>query len=295
MTGYSWVQGLTPSRVAGFTSAFLVVAIAGTLAQATWLLWPGNDGRVGEPSAVAAPRASGKQPVARLGPVADLSLFGSAPTATESALDAPETQLNLTLRGVWANSSRLLARAIVAAGGGSEEAYRIGDPLPGGAVLEEVLPDRVILKRGARLEALYLPKESTAGFSEFGMNSDTQEPNGSPAGPAVEMSGNLGAKLQDYRQRILNDPQQIFGLARMQPVMEDGKLKGYKLSPNKEKQLFREVGLRPGDVVTSVNGLPLSDPAAAGQVMAQVSSATQLTLTVDRGGREETIVVPVGN
>jgi type II secretory pathway component PulC len=46
--------------------------------------------------------------------------------------------------------------------------------------------------------------------------------------------------------------------------------------------------------VTSVNGLSLGDPAAAAQVMTQISSASQLTLTVDRGGQQETLVVPFG-
>jgi len=162
-------------------------------------------------------------------------------------------------------------------------------------LLERVLADRVILKRGGRLEALYLPKESSGGGYEPVGAETRASAERDEAGLPEAASADLGGRLQDYRQRILNDPQEVFSLARMQPVMQDGKIKGYKLSPNKEKQLFRQMGLRPGDVVTSVNGLELSDPAAAGQVMAQVSSASQLTLTVDRGGRQETIVVPIGN
>jgi general secretion pathway protein C len=240
---------------------------------------------------------SAVQPSYRLQSVADLSLFGSAQVAAAvgSSVEAPQTQLNLTLRGVWANPSRASARAIIAAANGSEEAYKVGDALPGGASLEQVHPDRVILKRGGRLEALYLPKESMAGVGDSAALETT------PAGYASEspalgtnLYSDVGSRLQEYRQRILNNPAEVFSLARMQPVMEDGKLKGYKLSPNKEKQLFREIGLRPGDVVTSVNGLSLADPAAAGQVMTQVSSASQVTLVVDRGGREETIVVPIG-
>jgi general secretion pathway protein C len=46
------------------------------------------------------------------------------------------------------------------------------------------------------------------------------------------------------------------------------------------------VGLRPGDVVTSVNGIPLSDPTQMGQLFEQLSSARRLDVTVERGGRQ---------
>jgi general secretion pathway protein C len=285
----SWPRALTPARAAAFTSALLVLAIAWTLAQATWLLWPGK-GEVGVVGG-EAPRTAPAQPPARLQSVADLSLFG-APPAAGNGLEAPQTQLNLILRGVWAGPVRQWARAIIA-GNGDEKSYRIGETLPGGAILDQVLPDRVILKRGGRSEALYLPRDSMAGVV-------TDPSLASPAGlaAAAEESaapvGDVSARMKEYRQRIMDNPQEVFSLARMQPVMEDGKLKGYKLSPNKEKQLFREVGLRPGDLVVGVNGLSLSDPAALSQVMTQVSTATQLTLVVDRGGRQETLIVPIG-
>lgn len=285
----SWPRGLTPSRAAALTSALLVMAIAWTLAQVTWKLWPSR-GQVGAPVA-ATTRPAQTTPAFSLQSVSELSLLGAPPVAAGNPLDAPQSQLNLTLRGVWAGPLRRWARAIIASNG-SEETYKIGDSLPGGAVLDQVLADRVIIKSGGRSEALYLPKDSMAGL--------VTDPNmASPAGLAAASqegtpSGDVGARMQEYRQRIMNDPQEVFSLARMQPVMEDGKLKGYKLSPNKEKQLFRDVGLRPGDVVVNVNGLALSDPAAAGQVLTQVSSSSQLTLVVDRGGRHETIVVPIG-
>ena len=60
-------------------------------------------------------------------------------------VDAPDTQLKLTLRGVFSCDNKEEARGIVADPKGNEESYGIGDAIPGNATLSEVYPDRVIL------------------------------------------------------------------------------------------------------------------------------------------------------
>jgi len=79
----------------------------------------------------------------------------------KKVLDAPETRLKLTLRGVFASEDSSGGRAIVGDPQGKEENYAVGDPLPGGAKLSEIYPDRIILERNGRFETLRLPKERT--------------------------------------------------------------------------------------------------------------------------------------
>ena len=45
-------------------------------------------------------------------------------------------------------------RALIAEGSATEKVYKVGDSLSGGAILHEVLADKVILKRGGRFETL---------------------------------------------------------------------------------------------------------------------------------------------
>lgn len=282
----AWWQQVSIERWARGATAFMVLPVAWSLAQFTWLVLPGGVSEVGKAAPVAQVRQA--RTAARLAPVADLALFGRPEAMAAGApLDAPETRLNLTLRGVLATGSQPYARAIVGAGGGEERSYRVGENLPGGATLDQVLADRVILQRAGRFEALFLPKdEGSAGASSFERSGASGD-----AGAAV-VSPDMGSRLQDVRQRIMEDPTQAFSFARVQPVMEGGRLKGYKLSPNKEKQLFRQIGLRPGDVVTSVNGISLEDPATVGEVLGQLTTSSELVLNVDRNGRQETVVVP---
>jgi general secretion pathway protein C len=73
------------------------------------------------------------------------------------------------------------------------------------------------------------------------------------------------------------------------PVMEGGELRGYRMEPGSDPQLFNELGLRAGDIVTEVNGLPLANPALMGQVINQLSSAPQLNVVVNRNGTLENL------
>ncbi len=273
-------------RLIPWVTGALVVLLAYVLAQGTWRLIP-------DPELPDAPSvASGVSPAASpeqtgLEEIANLHLFGlpaSKPTQAAAPIDAPETRLNLTLHGVFAAERPDEGAAIVADPRGSEEFYFSGDRLPGGAQLKEVHADRVILARGGRFETLKLPQASQSGISL-----DSAPGGASGAEPQVRQV----PELRGYREKILSNPTNAFDLVRMQPVSENGQLKGYRVNPGRDRELFRKAGLMPGDVVTRVNGVGLDDPARARDVFKQLTSAAQLNLVVERGGMQQQIVLSV--
>lgn len=95
-----------------------------------------------------------------------------------------------------------------------------------------------------------------------------------------------GARLKAVRESILQNPQEAMQLINAQPVMDGGQLKGYRVNPGKDRRLFNSVGLRPGDIVTSVNGIQLNDPTQMGNLFDQLRTAGQLNVTVERGGQQ---------
>lgn len=281
----------------------LIIGIGFSAAQLTWLLLPNtNTNGTAAPRLTSTPTtAAMNQQRQRVEAVTDLHLFGKAddaapktnPVPTENV---PETQLNLTLRGVFAAHDQKEAFAIIANAGGNDQHYKVGTQIPGGVTVKEIHADHVLLSRGGRLETLRLPKNSAS----FGSDTTKSSPvprgarprNRAPMSPA---GGSVSQQLQGYRDRILSNPMEAMDLVQMQPVTEAGKLKGYRLSPKRDRQLFRQAGLRPGDVVTSVNGISLSDPASMGQVMSLLSTANSFNLVVERGGREENVFVNLNN
>lgn len=266
------------AAAARWTTALLVVALGISLARLTWLLVP-----VAElPRApLATAKAASIAAAPRLDSVAAMHLFGAPQAALKPAaaqINAPETSLNLTLRGLFAAARKESAFAIIAEGAGNERPYRIGAKLGGGAVVHDILPDRVVLERSGRYETLRLPKErlelSTAAASPPG---------------STGLTPTLSGQLRDLRESIKNNPQELLNLAELQPVMQGGQLRGYRVRPRRHLELFNAAGLTANDVVTAVNGIPVTDPAQFAALNAQLSSASSLRLSVERpnGVRED--------
>jgi general secretion pathway protein C len=226
-----------------------------------------------------------------------MHLFGeaSAPQGVpvQSVVDAPETRLSLTLKGIVALSEGGQGRALIAAGSAEEKVYKVGDVVSGGAVLHEVLVDKVILKRGGRFETLTLPRkraELSGASNGTGKSADNRTRRSSISGPRSAISH----QLSTLRDRIAEDPQQAFNLVQVQPVMEAGVIKGYRVNPGKQRRLFHGTGLRAGDVVTSVNGIALSDPTQMATLFTQFKEASRFDLVVERGGRKTSLTVDLG-
>jgi general secretion pathway protein C len=111
-----------------------------------------------------------------------MNLFGAAAPAKQpqpSHQDIPETKLKLILKGAFTNSDPELASALVAKDrNAGAELFIVGDELPGNAVLEEVHPDYVVIKRGVQLEKLLFSR------SQAEMERSKQETGFQPAAPS---------------------------------------------------------------------------------------------------------------
>ena len=103
-----------------------------------------------------------------LSQLAALNLFGDAKTELQkeqapAQQDIPETRLKLVLQGSFTSTKSEVSSALIATDHrGKAKRYFIGDELPGNALLHEVQPQYVVLKRGGRLEKLLFPREQAA-------------------------------------------------------------------------------------------------------------------------------------
>lgn len=282
-------------KLPGIASFFLIVLIAWSLAGLTWkLLTPAQNPAAFKPATTRA-TAAGPKATTNFGPsIAGLHLFGNAvqkqaPKAVAAA--APETKLNLTLRGVFATGDDT-ALAIIAAGGNKEQFYKVGQSVSGGAKLNAVYADHVILERNARMETLKLPKAETTGGRGAGLTrtQPAATNNAAAATPAANTARNLGR----LRSQILNNPQQLAKMVEAKPVMENDQFKGFQLNPRRNKQLFAQLGLEAGDIITGVNGIPLDRPENGLSALQNLVDATEITVTLLRGGNEVTLQQTIG-
>ena len=98
----------------------------------------------------------GSQQNVNINDILQANLFGKADAEGRPAKAAPtsETRLPLILNGVFVAEIPEDSAAIVAQKGRTGILYGVGDSLPGNAVLDEVHPDHVVLRRAGTRETL---------------------------------------------------------------------------------------------------------------------------------------------
>ena len=270
-----------------WVSLVLVIAIAYYAARLVWLLVPDQEQAAWTPppfTGITAPAGKTGGDQSAYAAVVEAHLFGKPSAAPDpsaaDAQNAPETQLNLELRGAVAALDERFAHAIIADGSGTEKVYFLKDTVPGGAVLQRVQPDRVILNRGGVLEALLLPKDEA---SDGSLNSAAPRRNGQPLARR-----NQPPSMQEV---VAQNASGITEIIRPQPYMPNGELKGYRIYPGRNREQFVGLGLQPGDLVTEINGMTLNNPAQAMEMFRALADTTQVTVTIERDGQAQTLTL----
>jgi general secretion pathway protein C len=246
-----------------------------------------------------SPATSSKQQLYHLQDVAQYHLFGKVSEKSgdevvviPAVVNAPVTRLNLKLRGLFAAENG--AYALISEGSGEEQVYKVGMNISPTTKIESIYTDSVVLNRGGNLEVLYLEDEAQSASNALSVRGDRSPDVARRAyNPATRSSAGTGsaAKFGQQRARFLKNPQEAMRFARIQPVMQQGKLTGYRINPGGEPQLFDELGFKPGDLVKEVNGVAVDDPAKIGDLMKLLTSASQLNVTIERNGSMEKLLI----
>jgi general secretion pathway protein C len=278
--------------------ALAALACASLLVKLLWLLVPrGND---------APPVVTVAAPVATTAAVAlsKWHLFGNAgPSVNDLARSAPATQLQLTLFGTVADADPKQGLAVVGDPSTGEHAYRVGDTLPGGAILDAVYPDRIVLMHEGVQETLALKLAQPAAAQPGAVSPSAASPGGSrPPRPADANAGTVSPvftppigniDLSKVQQQYNADPAAIARQVNAQPVFENGRMTGVRLNGGPDATLIAQLGLQPNDIVTSINNVPLDSPGRVQQVIDSVQKSSRVTVTINRDGKPTTLSVNV--
>lgn len=146
-----WLQSLP-----WLVSVALVLVLAWQVVQLGWKFLAPPTAAPAASAAAVAP-----EPPVDLPAIVAAHLFGVA-GATPGSTDpnaVAATQMNLVLVGTIAESDPTRGWAIIGTSAADAKVYAVGKTVSGGTKLHEVYPDRVILDRGGRLEALMLPRK----------------------------------------------------------------------------------------------------------------------------------------
>lgn len=273
--------------------ALLLAILAGSLvAQLGWALVPPPENSWQPIPRATKTASSNSGPGFDLERIVDAELFGSYdPGSIETqtaAEDAPETRLQLELLGVYAAEDQSEAsRAIIAETSADAEIYAIGDTISRNVTLHSVFADRVVISRAGTLETLRMERD------ELSASAATR--NGSSRN--ATSSGNLTARdpqqLAEIRNELLQNPGEVTNYIRVVPASSGGRQRGYRIYPGRERALFEAAGMRPGDLVTAVNGTRLDSAQGAMSLLNELRDARSINVTVERGGNEQNYTLSI--
>ncbi len=251
----------------GVQAAFIVTDLAGST-------------KVPGAARAGAPQMPLRSRSVNVAAITNARLFGFDPPKQDSDPEhARPSSIPLVLTGIIAASDPRNGLAILGPSPAAAKVYAVGDNVPGGAKLHSVMNDRVMLDRNGSLEYLLLPRK----VQEGGL------PNGPPPSAAALPTEN---PIVDRMRKLMNDdPGLVADIMRPQPVFAQGKQRGYRVYPGRNRQAFVRLGLRPGDLVTAINGTPLDDPARGQDVFRTIGSSNEAHVTVMRNGQQQDLTL----
>lgn len=205
------------------------------------------------------------------------SLFGKANSVaakTDDPVEAPETKLNLKLRGVYAVEDPKKGYAIISNGSRPEEMVVVGGKLPGNIKLDSVYPDRVIISRSGKLETLKLPATKSTGVRYT-----------PPKRNAGRSRGPQATSLAGFRKELMSNPSKLAELVNAAPARENGKFVGYRITTLKQHPILSQIDIQSGDIITQINGVKISSPAQGMKALQKLSRDNSVQLTLNRSGQ----------
>ncbi len=134
-------------------------------------------------------------------------------------------------------------------------------------------------------------KGSIIIFSRFGGDSRRLQ-----KGPVVDSEDRyiedgfqrIGNKIQvdaRYRDRIVREElPKVLMEASSEPVMKGGQIVGFRLFQFDEKSMFHKLGIKDGDVVSEINGVPLNNVTRTVQLLNGLRGEGDVKVKVMRNG-----------
>ncbi len=270
-----------------WVSLLLVIAIGWQIARMIWLLVPAPAvGDVIEAPANLPVATTTSGSGADVQAIANNHMFGVASEDDAAPVELipddaslSDTQrTNLVLKGTIASAIEEFSVAVIADGNAEQKVYIIGDRVMSGVTLHAVYADRVVLNENGALTNLRLPSEFPTASA--------------PVRRATTSTRQARAQNPNSLQNVVTQNlTKLTDVIRPTPYLVNGQQAGYRVYPGRNREQFAALGLRPGDLIKDIEGQALTDPTQAMQIFQSLGTAEQVSVTIERNGQPQTIVL----
>jgi len=192
-----------------------------------------------------------------------------------------QTSLNLTLKGILADNESNNRLALISAGGGKEQVYRIGQNIEGAEIIR-IEARRVVIRRNGANEALDLEVKKLEGMSI------------SPVGPGRDNISSGIRKLNDTDRTItrstlkqqMNNLPALLQQATAVPHSQGGEQIGFRIVDLKKGSVFEQLGIQQNDIIYAVNGTPVRNAEEALNAYRMIGTTSNFMIGLLRNGQD---------
>jgi len=162
--------------------------------------------------------------------------------------------------------------------------YGIGDQLLD-AKIEVIEPEYVWIRRNNQLEVLRL----------FGEKNETGKTSAKPKSKGDDDSGVSKSGKDKYTvdqevfDELLQNPEKLYTQIRATEHKKDGEVDGYRVSGIRRKSIFYKLGIKNGDVIHNVNGMPLTNLNEAMKAFESLQSSRDFNFDITRRRKKRTM------
>jgi len=170
-------------------------------------------------------------------------------------------------------------------------AYGIEDSIRAEVTLKRVERGRVIFLNGRQMEYLDATKDLPKPKAKSKKASAPKRANSRTidgAEAAVKCDGDSCTVDRAFLDKILSNPSLLAKQARVVPSRRGNEVKGFKFYGIRPGSLPKLFGMANGDMVTSINGSPLTSIDEAMGLYTKLRRASNLTVVIDRKGKSVT-------
>ena len=296
------------SKLPGIINLLLVIALGISLAKFMWLvLTPEKKINTQTQFVTNQNKINTKQKINYGKLIANQHLFGQIKKVvkpkketnktTPKKVVAPPVKLNLKLHGVVAYQSKS-GFALISLNGGEQKVFGKGDKLGKGATVKEIHPKKVLINNNGTVEELLLPvnkvsnkPQKSAIASTRGSNSKVQFGGSGPA-PSLPQANKSKEKarkkvdLSNFRKEVIRNPKKLMDVVTTSPAIVNGEFIGFRIQPARNRRLFRDLGFRPNDIITEVNGIVIDDMSKGALILGELANASEVSVRVKRGNQD---------
>jgi len=272
-----------------------VILLSWQLSALIWLFVPSQSVHANNEYAQSVNESNVGDNMLNMQGVVALNLFGmpkhiSEKNEQKKQISAPETSLNLKLRGLRKGQGAVKSSAIIENARGVQDIYYLGDKLDGYPLVtvHEIYPQRLILERTGKYETLTLfdflqqkkQPEIATTYIDIPVAIVAKT-------PIIDKTRNheLSKSLSTIAETLQSNPLSLNGTMAIEPFEDGSGFQGYKVSPGQDKLLFVRLGFVKGDILTKVNDIELDSSGKILSLMGTLSNTEELEVKVMRKGQ----------